>query len=69
MRTQLYDKHLNWSAKMVDFGGYDLPLFYKSGIIGEHLHTRSCVSLFDVSHMGQVQIDKSLICYPYKLIN
>jgi aminomethyltransferase len=38
---------------MVEFAGYLLPLHYRAGIIGEHLHTRSSASLFDVSHMGQ----------------
>ena len=39
---------------MVEFAGYDMPLQYRLGIKGEHLHTRSKSGLFDVSHMGQV---------------
>ena len=59
IKTALYDKHLEWLAKMVDFAGYSLPLFYnKLGIIAEHLHTRKFASIFDVSHMGQVQVSK-----------
>ena len=43
-------------AKMVPFAGYDMPVLYPDGIIKEHLHCRSSVGLFDVSHMGQVRI-------------
>jgi aminomethyltransferase len=42
-------------AKMVDFGGWDMPLQY-SGIIEEHSAVRSAVGLFDVSHMGEIEI-------------
>jgi aminomethyltransferase len=52
-RTPLYDLHLSLGARMVGFAGYSLPLHYPSGIIAEHLFTRSSASLFDVSHMGQ----------------
>ena len=38
---------------MVPFAGYEMPMQYASGIIKEHLHTRSSAGLFDVSHMGQ----------------
>ena len=55
-RTALYDLHTGLGARMVPFAGYEMPLQYGSGIIAEHLHTRSRASLFDVSHMGQVTI-------------
>jgi len=42
-------------AKMVNFGGWDMPVEY-SGIISEHLATRTAVGLFDVSHMGEIEI-------------
>jgi aminomethyltransferase len=42
-------------AKMVDFGGWDMPLFY-SGILEEHRAVRAAVGVFDVSHMGEIEI-------------
>ena len=39
---------------MVPFAGYDMPVQYPMGIMGEHSHTREAAGLFDVSHMGQV---------------
>jgi aminomethyltransferase len=41
---------------MVPFAGYEMPVQYPAGIIAEHLHTRSQAGLFDVSHMGQIQL-------------
>src|SRR5690348_13968128 len=41
---------------MVPFAGYDMPVQYSSGILAEHLHTRSQAGLFDVSHMGQIRL-------------
>ncbi|WP_419731175.1 glycine cleavage system aminomethyltransferase GcvT [Lichenicola sp.] len=41
---------------MVPFAGYSMPLQYSSGIMTEHLHTRSACGLFDVSHMGQIRL-------------
>jgi aminomethyltransferase len=41
---------------MVPFAGYEMPVHYPSGILNEHLHTRSQAGLFDVSHMGQLRI-------------
>jgi aminomethyltransferase len=52
-RTPLHALHVELGAKMVPFAGYDMPVHYKSGILAEHLHTRSQAGLFDVSHMGQ----------------
>ena len=43
-------------GKMVEFAGYWMPLQYPTGILREHLHTRSAASLFDVSHMGQIAL-------------
>lgn len=53
-RTCLYDLHVSLGAKMVPFAGYEMPVQYPMGVMGEHLHTRSRAGLFDVSHMGQV---------------
>jgi len=56
-RTQLYDVHVAAGATMVDFGGWDMPVQYPTGIVAEHLYTRHFCSLFDVSHMGRLLID------------
>jgi len=53
--TPLHSAHRALGAKMVDFGGWDMPVQY-SGIIEEHLTVRSAVGLFDVSHMGEIEI-------------
>ena len=55
-RTVLYDKHVESGAKMVDFGGWEMPINYKSGIIEEHIYTRKKTGIFDVSHMGRFVI-------------
>ncbi len=55
MRTALYEEHCKWHAKMVEFFGWEMPLFYK-GIIHEHHAVRKGVGLFDVSHMGRVLV-------------
>lgn len=54
--TQLHDLHVELGAKMVPFAGYDMPVQYPTGILTEHLHTRTSAGLFDVSHMGQIRI-------------
>ncbi len=56
-RTQLYDVHVNAGATMVDFGGWEMPIQYPTGIVAEHLYTRHFCSLFDVSHMGRLIIE------------
>lgn len=53
-RTPLYDLHVELGGKMVDFAGWEMPVQYPMGIMGEHNHCRSKAALFDVSHMGQV---------------
>jgi aminomethyltransferase len=53
--TALHGVHVRRGAKMVDFGGWSMPLQY-SGIIEEHRAVRSTVGLFDVSHMGEIEI-------------
>ena len=52
-RTALYETHVELGAKMVPFGGWDMPVNYADGILAEHLATRKGVGLFDVSHMGR----------------
>ena len=55
-QTPLHSLHLALGAKMVAFAGYEMPLQYPTGILNEHLHTRSEAGLFDVSHMGQLRL-------------
>jgi len=55
-RTPLYDRHVLLGAKIVEFGGWEMPLQYPEGIICEHLATRKGAGLFDVSHMGRFRI-------------
>lgn len=54
-RTPLYALHLELGARMVEFGGWEMPVQY-SGIVEEHLAVRRAVGLFDVSHMGEIEI-------------
>jgi aminomethyltransferase len=53
-KTALNGIHRQLGAKMVDFGGWDMPVEY-SGISAEHMAVRTAVGLFDVSHMGDIQ--------------
>jgi len=55
-KTPLNAIHRALGAKMVDFGGWDMPVQYPTGIIGEHNNVRQKVGLFDVSHMGEIRI-------------
>lgn len=54
-RTPLFDIHTALKAKMVDFGGWHMPIQYSS-ILQEHHAVRTAVGLFDVSHMGEIEI-------------
>ncbi|HEX9419781.1 MAG TPA: glycine cleavage system aminomethyltransferase GcvT, partial [Methylomirabilota bacterium] len=54
-RTPLRDVHVAAGAKMVPFGGWDMPVQY-TGIIEEHRCVRSAAGLFDISHMGEFEV-------------
>jgi aminomethyltransferase len=54
-RTPLYEIHRAAGAKFVDFGGWEMPVQYSS-IIDEHKTVRTAVGLFDISHMGEIEI-------------
>ena len=54
-QTPLYQVHLAAGAKMVDFGGWNMPVQY-AGIIEEHKRVRESAGLFDVSHMGEFEV-------------
>ncbi|HEX3248192.1 MAG TPA: glycine cleavage system aminomethyltransferase GcvT [Pyrinomonadaceae bacterium] len=55
-QTPLNSAHRQMGARMVDFGGWDMPVQYPAGTIEEHLRTRTHAGLFDVSHMGEVDV-------------
>ncbi len=55
-RTPLYATHVLLGAKMVSFGGYEMPLSYPAGIAAEHRAVRERVGVFDVSHMGEFEV-------------
>ncbi len=56
-KTPLNEVHRELGGKMVDFGGWDMPVQYKAGTMKEHLRTRNYCGLFDVSHMGEIHVD------------
>ena len=67
-KTILYDKHIQLGAKMVEFGGWEMPVQY-SGIIDEHKTVREKAGLFDVSHMGQVFVSgKDALAFLQKIV-
>lgn len=55
-KTPLYDLHVEKGGKMVDFAGWLMPVNYALGVAGEHKQCREKAALFDVSHMGQVEL-------------
>ena len=56
-RTPLFDAHVAAGGTMVDFGGWEMPIQYPTGIVGEHLQTRKGCGIFDVSHMGRLIVE------------
>ncbi len=56
-KTPLNDAHRLLGGKMVEFGGWDMPVQYTAGVLTEHLRTRTYAGLFDVSHMGEIHVD------------
>jgi aminomethyltransferase len=55
LQTSLYQVHVDFGARMVDFAGWQMPVIYKS-ILDEHAWTRQNIGLFDVSHMGRLEL-------------
>src|SRR4029078_2930238 len=55
-RTPLYDKHLEAGAKLVPFAGWEMPVQYE-GVIAEHRAVRTDSGVFDVSHMGELEVE------------
>lgn len=55
-QTPLNAAHRRMGGRMVDFGGWDMPVQYPLGTVEEHLRTRTRAGLFDVSHMGEIDV-------------
>ena len=55
-RTSLFEEHLQLNGRMVDFGGWELPVQY-SGVLAEHTAVRTACGIFDVSHMGEIFVE------------
>jgi aminomethyltransferase len=55
-QTPLNAAHRRMGGRMVDFGGWDMPVQYEAGTVTEHLRTRTSAGLFDVSHMGEIEV-------------
>lgn len=55
-RTPLYDWHASHGGRLVEFGGWSMPVQYTS-IVAEHTATRTALGLFDISHMGRLRFD------------
>ena len=56
MITKLHDWHLRAGARMVDFGGWDMPIQYETGPREEHVRVREAAGVFDIDHMGRLEI-------------
>ncbi|HLG30786.1 MAG TPA: glycine cleavage system aminomethyltransferase GcvT, partial [Candidatus Brocadiales bacterium] len=67
-KTPLYDAHVRLGARMVDFHGFLMPLQY-TGIIEEHICVRNSAGIFDLSHMGEIEVSgKGALDYLQKLV-
>jgi aminomethyltransferase len=55
-KTPLNTAHREMGGRMVDFGGWDMPVQYPAGTVEEHMRTRTHAGLFDVSHMGEIDV-------------
>ena len=55
-RTPLHDRHIAAGARMVPFAGWEMPVQYE-GVIPEHLAVRADCGVFDVSHMGELEVE------------
>jgi len=69
-KTPLYEEHKRLNARMVDFIGWEMPVQY-TGIIEEHNHVRTGCGMFDVSHMGEIEVEgkDAQKCLNYLLTN
>jgi len=56
LRTPLHDRHVALGARMVPFAGWEMPVQY-AGVIPEHKAVRADAGVFDVSHMGEFEVE------------
>ena len=56
LRTPLYERHVSLGARMVPFAGWEMPVQYE-GVIPEHRAVREDCGVFDVSHMGEIEVE------------
>src|SRR6059058_4515652 len=56
LRTPLYDRHVTLGSRLVPFAGWEMPVQYE-GVIQEHRAVRSDAGVFDVSHMGEFEVE------------
>ncbi|NBV03877.1 MAG: glycine cleavage system aminomethyltransferase GcvT, partial [Acidimicrobiia bacterium] len=54
--TPFISYHRASGAKLIDFGGFEMPVNYPAGIVNEHMAVRQRAGLFDVSHMGELEV-------------
>ena len=64
LKSPLYSKYFESNAKLVDFAGWEMPISF-SGLIKEHESVRSSAGLFDISHMGVINIFKNFFLLIY----
>src|SRR6476660_2884768 len=55
-QSPLHDRHASLGAKFAEFGGWEMPLEYPSGVLKEHAAVRDAVGIFDVSHLGKLVV-------------
>jgi aminomethyltransferase len=55
-QSPLHDRHASLGAKFAEFGGWEMPLEYPSGVLKEHAAVRNAVGIFDVSHLGKLDV-------------
>lgn len=67
-KTNFYEMHKEFNAKMVEFAGFEMPIQYPGGIIHEHKIVRNKVGVFDVTHMGEFEVrGKDALAYVQKI--
>src|SRR6478609_8471319 len=55
-QSPLHDRHAARGAKFAEFGGWEMPLEYPTGVLKEHAAVRNAVGIFDVSHLGKLDV-------------
>ncbi|MFZ1154681.1 MAG: glycine cleavage system aminomethyltransferase GcvT [Solirubrobacteraceae bacterium] len=61
-RTSLYERHVAAGAKLVEFAGWEMPVQYSDGVRAEHMAVRERCGVFDVSHMGEIEVSGPQAC-------